>query len=99
MQNKNEINLENIRRMNEIANIYEATRQTEKSEKYHKSIIKICDENPKNEKLLQYKIHSLNCLNKPYKSLETTEELLDLNPYNMMALLNLARFIKGGLNV
>ena len=66
---------------------------------YHRNIIRICDEYPKNEKMLQYKIHSLNCLNKPYKSLETTNELLSMNPYNLTAILNIAKHIKEGLDV
>lgn len=99
MQNKNDIIYENLKRMNEIALVYELTRQREKSERYHRNIIRICDESPKNEKILQYKIHSLNCLNKPFKSLETTNELLNLNPYNLTALFNIAKHLKEESNV
>jgi hypothetical protein len=94
MENKNNIDFENIRRMNEIAHIYEITKQNKKSRKYHRNIIRLCDRHPKNERLLQYKIHSLNHLNKPYKSLETTNELLNLNPNNMMALFNIIKFLR-----
>ena len=99
MRVKSNIEIENIKRMSEIAEVYEITKQNEKSRKYHKNIIKICDKFPKNEKLLQYKIHSLNRLNKPYKSLETTNELLNLNPDNMAALFNIAKHIQGESNV
>ncbi|MBQ8017353.1 MAG: hypothetical protein IJ258_04520 [Methanobrevibacter sp.] len=99
MQVKSNIDFENITRMKEIADIYKLTNQKEKYEKYHKNIISICDRLPKSEKILQYKIHSLNCLNKPYKSLETTNELLNINPYNMGALLNIIKHMKEGLNV
>ena len=99
MENKTDVNIENIRRMHEIARIYEATGQMEKSEMYHRAILNLCDETPKSETTLQYKIHSLNCLNKPYKSLETTGELLTLNPNNLMALINIANFLKGKSDV
>lgn len=99
MQNKTTLNFENLKRMSEIAHIYEITKQRKKSDMYHRNIIRICDEYPKNEKMLQYKIHSLNCLNKPYKSLETTNELLSMNPYNLTAILNIAKHIKEGLDV
>ncbi|WP_405306991.1 hypothetical protein [Methanobrevibacter sp.] len=94
MQYKSNIDFENIMRMNEIAEVYEMTRQNKKAETYHINIIKLCDRNPKNEKLLQYKIHSLNQLNKPYKSLETTNELLNLNPNSLIALFNIIKFIR-----
>lgn len=99
MQTKSNIDFENIIRMNEIAEIYAQTNQKEKYEKYHKNIIKICDRFPKDEKVLQCKIHSLNCLGKSYKSLETTNELLNLNPYNMNALLNIIKHMKEELYV
>lgn len=99
MENKTDVNIENIRRMHEIARIYEATGQMENSEMYHRAILNLCDETPKSETTLQYKIHSLNCLNKPYKSLETTGELLTLNPNNLMALINIANFLKGESDV
>jgi tetratricopeptide (TPR) repeat protein len=99
MRVKSNIELENVKRMSEIAEVYEITKQNEKSLKYHKNIIKICDKFPKNEKFLQYKMHSLNRLNKPYKSLETTNELLNLNPNNLAALFNIAKHIKGESNV
>lgn len=99
MQIKSNIDFKNITRMREIAEIYRLTNQKEKCEKYHKNIIKICDRFPKNEKILQYKIQSLNSLNKPYKSLETTNELLNINPYNLSALLNLMKHMKEGLHV
>lgn len=89
MQQETTINIENITRMMEIADIYEATKQTEKSQRYHRNIIRLCDQCPKNEIVLQLKIHSLNNLNKTYKSLETTKELLKLNPFNLLALLNI----------
>jgi predicted Zn-dependent protease len=94
MENKTSVTYENVKRMNEIAQIYEATRQSKKSERYHRAIIRLCDKHPKNEKLLQYKIHSLNQLNKSYKSLEATKELLNLNPNNPIALLNVIRYLK-----
>lgn len=99
MQNESNIDFENIKRMTEIAQVYEITKQSKKAKKYHKNIIKLCDKHPKDEKLLQYKIHSLNRLNKPYKSLETTNELLNLNPNNQMALFNIIKFLKGKSNV
>jgi hypothetical protein len=95
MQIKSNIDFKNIRRMREIAEIYEITEQHEKSEKYHKSIVEICDSYPKSEKMLTYKINSLNHLKKPYKSLETTSELLNLNPYNLTALINIIEHIVG----
>lgn len=94
MQVKSNIDFENIIRMKEIADIYRLTNQKEKCEKYHRNIIKICDQLPKDEKILQYKIHSLNYLGKHYKSLETTNELLNMNPYNMGALLNILKHMK-----
>jgi hypothetical protein len=99
MQIKSDIEIENIKRMSEIAEVYEITRQGEKSARYHRVIIMLCDRFPKNEELLQYKIQSLNRLDKSYKSLETTDELLDLNPNSMAALINIARHIKEGLDV
>lgn len=93
MENKD---IKNIVRMKEIANIYSMTNQKEKSARYHKNIIEICDKYPKNEKMLMLKIQSLNQLNKSYKSLETTNELLSINPYNMDALINIASHIMGG---
>ncbi|WP_405294227.1 hypothetical protein [Methanobrevibacter sp.] len=95
MRNKSNIDFENIKRMSEIAEVYEITGQSEKSEKYHKSIVKICDSYPKSEKMLTCKINSLNYLKKTYKSLETTNELLNLNPNNLAALFNLAEHIIG----
>ncbi len=94
MQVKSNIDIENIRRMSEIAEIYEITKQYEKSKKYHENILEICDAYPKNEEILQYKIQSLNYLNKSYKSLETTNELLNLNPNNITALFNIVRYLK-----
>ena len=94
MQDKNNIDIENIMRMNEIAEVYEMTGQDRKAERYHKNIIKLCDRHPKNERLLQCKIHSLNQLEKPYKSLETTDELLSLNPQNLIALFNIIKYLK-----
>lgn len=99
MEIKNENYFEDIIRMNEIAEIYERTKQTEKCEKYHYHILKLCDKDPKNELLLQYKINSLNRLKKHYKSLETTNELLKLNPNNLMALFNIAKHIQEALHV
>ena len=80
--------------MKEIAEIYSITKQTAKSEKYHKAIIHICDKYPKSEKMLSFKIESLNYLNKSYKSLETTGNLLNVNPFNINALINLAKHLK-----
>ena len=94
MQNKTNIDFENIMRMNEIAEVYEMTKQNKKAEKYHINIIKLCDRHPKNEKMLQYKIRSLNKLNRPYKSLETTNELLNINPNSLQALLNILKFLR-----
>ena len=94
MQDKSNIDFENIRRMNEIAQVYEMTKQNKKAENYHRNIIKLCDRHPKNEMMLQYKIHSLNQLNKSYKSLETTNELLNLNPNNIIALVNILKYLK-----
>ena len=94
MQNKSNIDFENIMRMNEIAEVYKMTKQNKKAEKYHTNIIKLCDRHPKNEKMLQYKIRSLNQLNRPYKSLETTNELLNINPNSLIALFNLIKFIR-----
>lgn len=99
MQDKSNNDLENIKRMNEIARVYEMTRQNRKAQKYHQNIINLCDRHPKNETLLQYKINSLNQLNKPYKSLETIKELLNLNPNNATALFNIIKYLKEGFNV
>ena len=43
MQDKNNIDFENIKRMNEIAQVYEMTKQNKKAEMYHKNIVKLCD--------------------------------------------------------
>lgn len=86
--------IENIIRMREIAKIYSATNQNEKSEKYHKIIIEICEKYPKNERILTLKLQSLTYLKKSYKSLETTNELLNLNPNNITALINIAEYLK-----
>ena len=94
MEIKSNIDLDDMYRMIEIAELYGITNQKEKSEKYLKNIIRICDEFPKDEEMLQFKIHSLNLLNKPYKSLETTNELLNLNPYNLSALFNIAAHLR-----
>ena len=94
MQFKSNIKMEDISRMAEIAEIYGITNQKEKSEEYLKIVIQMCDKYPKNENLLQVKMHSLNLLNKPYKSLETTNELLNINPYNLPALLNVAAYLR-----
>lgn len=94
MQCKSKNDLENILRMKEIADIYNATGQYGKSKKYYETIIDICEKHPKNEKMLIMKINSLNHLKKSYKSLETTNELLNLNPYNIDALINIANHIK-----
>lgn len=94
MEIKSNIDLDDMYRMIEIAELYGITNQKEKSEKYLKNIIRICDEFPKDEEMLQFKIHSLNLLNKPYKSLETTNELLNLNPYNLPALFNIAAHLR-----
>jgi hypothetical protein len=93
MQHESNIDIENIVRMNEIAEIYSITNQQEKSEKYHRNIILLCDKYPKNERMLQFKIRSLNSLDKPYKSLETTNELLNMNPYNVHALINILAYL------
>ena len=86
--------MKDISRMIEIAEIYSITNQKGKYEECLKNIIKLCDESPKNEDTLQIKMHSLTLLNKPYKSLETTNELLNLNPYNIHALLNIAAYLR-----
>jgi tetratricopeptide (TPR) repeat protein len=96
MYDKSNIDFKNIKRMKEIAQIYEITKQHQKSEKYHENIIRICEKYPKNEEMLTIKIQSLNCLKRPYKSLETTKELLNLNPNNLPALLNIIRYLKKG---
>ena len=94
MKSKVNIDLENIIRLREIADIYALTKQTKKSEKYHESIIEICENYPKDEKILTYKLESLNFLKKAYKSLETSQELLTINPKNIDALLNIATRLK-----
>lgn len=94
MQSKINIDIENMIRMNEIAEIYDLTGQQEKSRNYHEKIVEICDRYPKSEKVLTLKINSLNYLEKSYKSLETTNELLNLNPYNIPALLNISLYLK-----
>lgn len=95
MQIKSNIDVEDISRMMKIAEVYSITNQKEKSEKYLKNILLICDKYPKNEKILQFKIYSLTLLNKPYKSLEATNELLNINPYNIPALIYLATYLRG----
>ena len=99
MEIKSNIDVKDIFRMMEIAQVYSITNQKEKSEKYVKNIILICDKFPKNEEMLLFKIQSLNLLNKTYKSLETTNELLNLNPYNIPALFNIADYLRSGLDV
>lgn len=94
MKIKSNIEIEDIIRLIKIAEVYSITNQNEKSERYLKNIIQICDRFPKNEKMLQFKIHTLNLLNKPYKSLETTNELLNLNPYSLAALFNIAAHMR-----
>ena len=94
MQSKSNIDARNIIRMREIAEIYALTKQTQKSERYHKIIILICEGYPKNEMMLIFKLESLNCLKRTYKSLETTNDLLNLNPYNSAALINIANHLK-----
>lgn len=94
MQSKSNIDARNIIRMKEIAEIYALTKQTQKSERYHKTIIRICDRYPKNEMMLIFKLESLNCLNRTYKSLEITNDLIKLNPYNAVALINIANHLK-----
>ncbi|MBQ2665234.1 hypothetical protein [Methanobrevibacter sp.] len=95
MRIKSNIQIEDISRLIEIAEIYSITNQKEKSKEYLEIAVKICEKFPKNEEMLQFKIHSLNLLNKPYKSLETTNELLNLNPYNFSALINIAAYLRG----
>lgn len=94
MNIKSNIDLSDMSRMTEIIEIYSITNQKEKSERYLKNIILICDRFPKDERMLQFKIRSLNLLNKPYKSLEATGELLNLNPYSMTALLNIVGYLR-----
>lgn len=94
MKSKVNNDLENIMRMREIADIYTITKQQKKSIKYHESIIEICENYPRDEKLLTYKIQSLNYLNKPYKSLQATNELININPKNIDALINIADYLK-----
>ena len=94
MKNKRKNEIENIVRMNEIAKIYRITKQYKKCEKYHKNIIMLCDRHPKNETVLAFKIKSLNYLEKSYKSLETTNELLNINPNNIHGLINIANHLK-----
>ncbi len=95
MEIKSNIEIEDIIRMLKIAEVYSITNQKEQSERYLKNIIKICDKFPKDEEILPFKIHVLNLLDKPYKSLETTSELLNINPYNLPALLNIAVHMRG----
>lgn len=92
-QPKSNIDINNLIRMQEIAYIYQTTKQMKKSKKYHEIIVKICDSTTKNEKILILKIDSLNYLNKSYKSLEATKELLNLNPYNLEALINIINYL------
>ena len=94
MEIKSNIEIEDIIRMLKTAQLYSITGQMEKSESYLKIIIQICDRFPKNEEMLQFKIHALNLLDKPYKSLETTNELLNLNPYSLPALFNIAAHMR-----
>ena len=94
MKNKRKNEVENIARMSEIAKIYSITKQYGKSERYHKNIIMLCERYPKNETMLAFKIKSLNYLKKSYKSLETTNELLNINPNNIHGLINLANHLK-----
>ncbi|WP_305514846.1 hypothetical protein [Methanobrevibacter sp. V14] len=49
MQIKSNIIINDITRMSEIAKLYSITNQNEKSRKYHKNIINLCDKFPKNE--------------------------------------------------
>lgn len=93
IQLKSNIDIKNLIRMQEIADIYMTTKQMTKSKKYHEHIVKICDNDTKNEKALVLKINSLNYLNKSYKSLEATKELLNLNPYNLEALINIMNYL------
>ena len=94
MEIKSNIEIDDITRMLEIAEVYNITNQNKQSERYLKNIIKLCDKFPKDEEMLQFKIHTLNLLDKPYKSLETTNELLNINPYNLPALFNIAAHMR-----
>lgn len=94
MQSESNNDIKNVIRMREIANIYSITKQNEKSIKYHRNIINLCDRYPQNEEMLMFKIESLNYLKKRYKSLETSNELLKLNPQNITALINIANNLK-----
>ncbi len=88
MQVKSNIDIKNIIRMREIAEVYETTGQEKKSQKYHRNIIKICDTYPQSDETLIFKISSQNHLKKSYKSPETTNEHLKINPNNIAVLLN-----------
>ena len=96
MEIKSNIEIDDIIRMLKIAKLYSITNQKEQSERYLKAIIKICDKFPKDEEMLKFKIHALNLLDKPYKSLEMTSELLNINPYNLQALFNIAAHMRSG---
>ena len=95
MQSQNNIELENIKRMREIANLYSITGQKEKSKNYHEKIVELCNEKSNDEEILILKIQSLNYLNKRYKSLETTKNLLKINPKNMRGLINIITYLIG----
>ena len=94
MESENNIAVENITRMNEIANIYNLTGQKEKSLKYHENIIELCNTSPQIEEILSLKINSLNKLKKSYKSLETTKRLLHKNPNNIIGLFEIVSYLK-----
>lgn len=58
--------------------------------RYHKEIIRICDNYPQDEEMLILKAKSLKDLEKSYKLLECLESILKINPNNNYALYEIA---------
>ena len=58
--------------------------------RYHKKIISICDNYPRDEEMLILKAESLKYLKKSYKLLECLESILKINPNNNYALYEIA---------
>ena len=93
MENESNIDIKNIIRMKEIANIYKLTGQEEKSIKYHENIIELSNKSLQIEEILYFKINSLNQFKLSYKSLETIKTLLNKNPKDIIGLFEIATYL------
>ncbi|MBQ2636784.1 MAG: hypothetical protein IJG09_08845 [Methanobrevibacter sp.] len=78
-----------------IARINHKLKNHSQSQKNYEKIIEICNKYPFSEDMLLLKILSLKKLNKSYKTLESIENLLKINPHNRPALFLIANIYKG----